>query len=470
MQPTIQINMGAVMFIIVLFYIAANLFIYLNKPRISVYEVQQKKLSDAYTCTGMVLRDEKIVKANKTGYYNFYYADGSHVGKNQIICTIDETGEIYNLLSSQNNNVTLSKNDRKVLWNHIHDFRQSYNPSQYATVSDFVYDVGNAVLELTSSNVSKNVKELIKENNLSESSYSSITSNQVGLISYAIDGYESKKAEDISVSDFQGGNYKKEQLHTNEKIQQGKPAYKMITSENWTLVLEISKDIYDTLEKRQEENKAANQDTSYVKIAFNQEDISMTRAYTLRCDKKAYFAIIPMQDYIVHFTDNRFVSVDISLDNVEGLKIPTSSITKKSFYTVPEEYFTVGGDNKDPGLVKIVYKQNGDITYKFVPCESYYTDGKGMAYVDQNLFSSGEKIINEKTKDEYQMVQVKKLKGVYNVNYGYCIFKRIETLYQNEEYCIVKATTENGLSTYDHIIVDATTVSEDDMLNNYKGE
>ena len=54
--------------------------------------------------------------------------------------------------------------------------------------------------------------------------------------------------------------------------------------------------------------------------------------------------------------------------------------------------------------------------------------------------------------------------GVYNINKGYADFKRIEILYQNEEYSIVKSNTMYGLTVYDYIVLDASTVSDDEIL------
>ena len=177
-----------------------------------------------------------------------------------------------------------------------------------------------------------------------------------------------------------------------------------------------------------------------------------------------------MSDYIVHFLDDRFVNVDISLDSMEGLKIPTTSIVKKECFVVPEEYFTKGGDGEKTGLIKESYDKSGEVSYKFVECSGYTVDEDGMVYIDQSLFSKGEWIRNETNQERYQIAKTGKLEGVYNVNLGYIVFDYIEVLYWNEEYCIVKPNTENGLSNYDHIVVDSATVNEDDMLNKYKGE
>ena len=59
---------------------------------------------------------------------------------------------------------------------------------------------------------------------------------------------------------------------------------------------------------------------------------------------------------------------------------------------------------------------------------------------------------------------VNKLEGAYNINKGYAVFKRIERLNTENGYCIVKKNSVSGLSTYDHIALDATSVIEDTVI------
>ena len=62
------------------------------------------------------------------------------------------------------------------------------------------------------------------------------------------------------------------------------------------------------------------------------------------------------------------------------------------------------------------------------------------------------------------MKEKKALEGVYNVNKGYAVFEVVEILDQNDSYCIVKGGTTYGLAVYDHIVLNASTVDEDDLL------
>ena len=54
--------------------------------------------------------------------------------------------------------------------------------------------------------------------------------------------------------------------------------------------------------------------------------------------------------------------------------------------------------------------------------------------------------------------------GVYNINKGYAVFREITILDKNEEYCIIEEGATFGLSEYDHIALDASTVNDQDII------
>ena len=56
------------------------------------------------------------------------------------------------------------------------------------------------------------------------------------------------------------------------------------------------------------------------------------------------------------------------------------------------------------------------------------------------------------------------LEGVYNINKGYALFRRIERITQNDEYCLIKENTEYGLKLYDHIALDADTAVDSGII------
>ena len=66
--------------------------------------------------------------------------------------------------------------------------------------------------------------------------------------------------------------------------------------------------------------------------------------------------------------------------------------------------------------------------------------------------------------DQYAISKTGSLIGVYNINKGYADFKQISILYQNDEYAIVKSNTVYGLNVYDYIVLDASTVNDNEFI------
>jgi hypothetical protein len=177
----------------------------------------------------------------------------------------------------------------------------------------------------------------------------------------------------------------------------------------------------------------------------------------------SYYAEITMDRHMSNYLDYRFIDIELHLENAQGLKIPLSAITTKDFYLVPLSYFTEGGNSNEQGLIREEYdKDTGDVKLIFVPADIYNQDDI-YGYVDTNQFSPNT-WIQSTDGNRYQLTTTDKLTGVFNVNMGYAVFKRIETLYQNEAYCIVDKNTSYGLSLYDHIALDSNTVIEQKII------
>ena len=64
----------------------------------------------------------------------------------------------------------------------------------------------------------------------------------------------------------------------------------------------------------------------------------------------------------------------------------------------------------------------------------------------------------------YQIGERRSLDGAYNVNKGYAVFKKVEMLESSNGYAIVKKGSGYGLQVYDHIVLDASMVSDGQLL------
>ena len=87
-----------------------------------------------------------------------------------------------------------------------------------------------------------------------------------------------------------------------------------------------------------------------------------------------------------------------------------------------------------------------------------------MYYIDGSELSAGDTILKMNSSETFILREQKALQGVYNINRGYAVFRKIEVLYQNEEYTIVDTGTNFGISLYDHIALDASAISENQLI------
>lgn len=67
--------------------------------------------------------------------------------------------------------------------------------------------------------------------------------------------------------------------------------------------------------------------------------------------------------------------------------------------------------------------------------------------------------------DTYQLSETKQLKGVYNINRGYAVFRQVQILCESDDYYIVQSGNDYGLSNYDHIALTGKDVHEGDVIS-----
>ena len=71
-----HLNIGTILFGIIFVYLVFTVLIYFTKDRVSVYEVREGSILKDRNLTGMVLRKETVVNAEKSGYVNYFVDDG----------------------------------------------------------------------------------------------------------------------------------------------------------------------------------------------------------------------------------------------------------------------------------------------------------------------------------------------------------------------------------------------------------
>lgn len=445
------INIGVIVFLILFLYIAINVYIYFTKEQLSIYEVTEGTTAIDNRITGLILRQEEVVYSKQAGYISYFQKDGARVAKNAAIYAVDESGQLYGDISSGELPIKLTDENHAKISHDIQVFQKKFSDDNFSYVYDFKEEAQSTVLEILNDTIISN-EDTINSISASGSARNTEITDESGILTYYVDNFENVTPETVTMDMFKNDDYQRTNLRTTEILPQNSPIYKIITSEEWNIMVPLTEEQYNKLK-----------DKESVTFTVLKDDFKMNASLTRSMKGSDYFALLTMNKYLSNYLEDRYIDIEIDFDTVEGLKIPVSSIVEKDFYLVPLEFFSLGANSSKKGLTQEIYSETGEVTYNFVAADIYYQD-EAYAYVDANLFPAGTWIHSPVNSDRYQLTQMNKLTGVYNVNQGYAVFKRIEVLYQNEEYCIVAKNTVGGLSAYDHIVLIGSTAVDQAII------
>ncbi len=446
-----SINIGIIIFSILFLYVAINVYLYFTKEHMSIYEVQEGSIVEDNLVTGLILRQEKVIQSDQAGYISYFQKDGSRVAKNSSVYAVDDSRQIMDMLTSSDEPLKLSEENNARFLYEIEKFESSFSDSNFNPVYDFKESAQSTVLDLLNQAMIEEGQRLQDETGLS-SSYGAYKSSESGIVTYYIDSFENVTPEMVTSDMFRTDQYVRTNLRNTEMIPQNSPVYKLITSETWNIVLQLTAEQYANL---------SGKDT--IAFTIEEDDLDTTAPISLFQKGSEYYATLTMNKLLTNYIQDRHLDIKLHLNAEKGYKIPLSSIVEKDFYLVPLKYFTIGADSGKDGLVKESYSENGTVKLTFVQADKYFED-ETYGYVDTRIFSPGTWIRVTGSEERFQLNQTAKLTGVFNVNMGYAVFKRIEKLYENEAYCIVKKDTMYGLSLYDHIALNGKTAVEQEII------
>ncbi|MCR4763650.1 MAG: hypothetical protein K5696_08975 [Lachnospiraceae bacterium] len=447
----IHLNIGMIIFAVILIYLMISIFSYMNRKHVVGYEVKEGSLSSDNIYEGIALRKEKIVNSDGAGYVNYFATEGRRVAVGNLVYTLDSSGRLLEFLNAEGgDSLHLSAENLRELRTQIVGFSEGFEPKHFQSVYDFSIGLDGTVQKLSNTNILQDINSLNAGETLQSISYRNAA--ETGIVVYSTDGFEELTADSVKASLFDHDNYSKKQLVGNALVASGDPVYKLITSEDWTVVIPV-----ESPERAQELV-----DESYIRVRFlkNQDESWASVSSTIDEDGEA-FVLLTFNNSMSTFCTDRFLTIELILNDKKGLKIPNSAIVEKNFFLIPIDYLTSSGGKE--GVLRKVYMEDGSESTEFVetPVKNRTeTD----AYLDESALRSGDRIVKPESDQTFTISRQESMIGVYNINKGYADFRRIRILYQNDEYSIVESNTAYGLNVYDFIVLDTSTVDENELI------
>lgn len=451
-KKPLNFNIGLVIFLIIIIYVVFNIFSYATSTTIAEYEVNQGTIASNNIYHGLILRDETVVYSDQDGYINYYVKNGSRVSVNDIVYSVDTIGSIAGKITSAGSDGTLlSDESLSDISEEIYGFANSYDSNRFSLAASFKNDLNSEMTQILNTLALDHLSEQIQTAETNNTFYR-YPASSMGLVVYYIDGYEDCLIDNFSSEWMNSSGYSKTNLDSNVQIEAGSPVYKLVNSENWNVVIEISKDLAESLGEG-----------SYIKVRFCKDDFTTNATYTILEENDSYFLQLSFKTAMIRYINDRFLDIELVMNNKSGLKIPKSAITSKEFFTVPKEYFVQGGDSDDYGLMVTTDGKDGQTVNFISPTIYYETDD--CYYIDSEYVAVGDQILKPDSSGTYTIGNdTDSLIGVFNINKGYAVFKQISIIYENDEYAIVEPKTSYGIALYDHIALDGSQVQEDQLI------
>ncbi len=451
-RERVRWNIGMVIFLIIFIYVIINIVMFLGKKKLTVYKVTEDKITNIFSLTGIAVRDEELLKAPQSGYITYYVEEGKRIKKTGTVFILDKDGKVQDTFSKQ---AEAMKNrgettDDSEIRQKVSEYQSIYNDNNFSDVYDLKYDLKNVILNLNE----KSMKEVIDavEKKVGTDAFWAEKSPVSGAASFYSDSFDGKEPKEIKNSDFVQENYRRSKYNSSDKVKKNDVVCRIVKSENWTIVVSLTKEQYELLKEKEQ-----------VSVKFMADQTKASADVTVKKKSGKYFGYLKFDDYCVRYLDERFLELDVTLDSYSGLKVPNSAIAKKRFYQVPVTFLSKGNDGKKEGFSVRTTGEDGEIK---VEQKEYtiYKRTKNYCYLDPE--EVGEDVVLQSMDSDktFLMEKTKTLYGVYCTNQGYADFRPIELVIQKEDYSIIEDDTKNGVDLYDFIVLDSSTMKENQII------
>lgn len=446
-----ELNLGIFLFAIVFIYLLITVIMYFTGDKISVYEVREGSIVNDNSYTGLVLRQETAVNAEETGYISYYQNENSKVKNGTYIYALSPqkldtdsqaSGDAAESTGSLNPEIQAG-----IIYQ-MQNFNENYDPDDFSAVYTLKNEINASLQDAFSATRTEQLSTVITESGLEVASYAA---PRDGIVAFTVDGYESLTKDTFTAENFDRTKYENTVLEDQMKISAGSPVYRLITSEDWSVIVQLDRETAEQLE--------ADEVTS-VKVRIDKDSETLWADFSIITRNGDFYGCLDFDNSMIRYAEERYLNIELILEDESGLKIPKSSVIEEKFYVIPEEYITTGGNSSSDGVM--VQDENGDAVFQQV--DIYDSSDEGEVYISRDDITEGTVLIKPESSETYTVGKTKTLQGVYNINKGYAVFKKVDILCENDEYYIVQEGDSYGLYNYDHIVQDGSSINSEEVV------
>ncbi len=464
-------------FAAIILYLFGSSIGFLTRDTIDFDTIQYGSIDEPKSAFGVIIKDEKVYNTTADGIVNFKVADNDKVKSGMVICTIKDDTVVSdmeknldqinkNILEMQENREDLSifSGDVKRINKNIKD---AVDTSAYSFSENNVkkmYELKNSIRQkletrnqmlLTESRGS--LTELVEKKTRQEQELSknivTLTSNESGIISYYIDGFENKfKFDNIDSITKEQTKMNVETADIKTSVKNGDGVFKIVSSNQWYIASYINKDYAENWEVG---------DNIFIYPVNTGDNKSLEVSIEkMRDEDKEVFVVFKATKELLNYIDKRNISFEISKSK-KGYKIPNSAIVDRTILKIPVEYVqndTVNKLTSEGSSIINISNSGSDEEGKFI-----YT------LSEENNLKLGDVILNPKNLNErYTIQEVINKVGVYVINTGIAKFETINTenSSKNSTHTVIDPEKNSTIKIYDRILTKTDNISEEERVYN----
>ena len=132
-------------------YLVFSVYTYLKREKIQFYEVVDGGIVNNRIYNGLILREEQVRTADRSGYINYYLREGKRASVGSRIYSLDETGNLEALLKENaEEGSSLSDDSLSDLKKQLTSFVLSFQNQDFGTIYDARISLDASVMEYSS--------------------------------------------------------------------------------------------------------------------------------------------------------------------------------------------------------------------------------------------------------------------------------------------------------------------------------
>lgn len=449
-----EVNIGLIVAFAVLVLLIINIYRYFTIPHLSLYKVQEGNSGSEVQAVAMILRTETAYRTEQAGYLNYYYREGARIAKGTKVYSLNDSSSLQNLIKKNEENSLLSVNDIERLKSDVRTFFVDYTDSAFSEIYLFKEDFLSDYLRY------RDISRLDVASAETAGDLVTVFAPQSGSVTYFSDIYDGYTKEQLTGEEFSKENQTvPEQSRPSGLSTIGSFAYKLVTEDTWQLVIKPDEDSLKQLR---------GEDTVTFRIPG--DSAVYEKPYELLTLNGEPYLLVEMDRYGTDYLKERFLDITLEFHVEKGLKIPSTSIVEKEVYQIPERFVTAGGlgnENSTGIMIERFDEASGEVKPDYQVIHPLFVEN-GYYYVASEVFDSGLYLNSAGADAEPERAMMHSflttLEGVYNMNRGYAVFRRIERITDVEDYILVRSGLAGGVSLYDHIVLDVSAVTKDMIM------